>query len=343
MAGLNDGTTGLSEGTGLDWATGLSGGPGLTNTTAPPVPAAPINLALPAISGSPYSGSMLSCSTGAWSGYPRPTYAYQWKANGTNIGGATSNSYTLTDTELTKTITCVVTATNASGSASATSPATAAVTTALTVPVNTVAPAITGTPNVGSLLTCSQGTWTGNPTPTYAYQWFYFDTVTAIGGATSSTYTPVSGDVGHTLSCNVTATNSQGSVSASSAATAAVTAALAAPVNTAIPVISGTAQDGQTLTATTGTWTGNPTPTYAYQWKRAGTNISGATSSTYLIVTADVGNTLTVAVTATNSQGSASATSSATATVIASGSVQDILARDGSTLLARDGSTIEFR
>ena len=82
-----------------------------------------------------------------------------------------------------------------------------------------------------------------------------------------------------------------------------------APVNSAVPVIGGTTQVGSTLLTTDGTWTGLPTPTYGYQWKRGGAAISGATSSTYLLVTADLAATITVTVTATNTAGSASATS----------------------------------
>lgn len=83
------------------------------------------------------------------------------------------------------------------------------------------------------------------------------------------------------------------------------------PVNTVAPVISGTNIVGQTLSCTTGTWTGGGTITYAYQWKRNGTNILGANSSTYVLVQADAGNTanITCVVTATNSGGSTSATS----------------------------------
>jgi hypothetical protein len=81
------------------------------------------------------------------------------------------------------------------------------------------------------------------------------------------------------------------------------------PVNTSAPIISGTVSLGNTFTCTTGTWTGDPTITYAYQWKRNGTNISSATSSTYTIVSADIWSTITCAVTATNSVASVSATS----------------------------------
>ena len=82
-----------------------------------------------------------------------------------------------------------------------------------------------------------------------------------------------------------------------------------APVNTVAPAITGTAQEGQTLTCSTGTWTGNPTPTYSYQWKRNGSNIGSATNSTYILVTADVGQSIKCTVTATNFIGSANADS----------------------------------
>jgi hypothetical protein len=81
------------------------------------------------------------------------------------------------------------------------------------------------------------------------------------------------------------------------------------PVNTVAPAITGTAQEGQTVTCSTGTWTGTPTITFAYQWKRNGSNIGSATNSTYTLVTADVSQSITCQVTATNGAGSASATS----------------------------------
>lgn len=87
------------------------------------------------------------------------------------------------------------------------------------------------------------------------------------------------------------------------------------PVNVAVPTISGTVSIGSTLTSTTGTWTGSPAPTFAYQWQRGTTNISGATNSTYTIQLGDAGNTLRCVVTATNPLGSASANSANTASV----------------------------
>ena len=93
------------------------------------------------------------------------------------------------------------------------------------------------------------------------------------------------------------------------------------PVNATLPSVTGSAQQGQTLTASTGVWSGNPTA-YVYQWlrcNRGGANcasISSSTSATYLLVPADVGKTLRVAVTASNSAGSATAASAPTSVVV---------------------------
>jgi hypothetical protein len=81
------------------------------------------------------------------------------------------------------------------------------------------------------------------------------------------------------------------------------------PVNTVAPVISGLTTLGSVLTSTTGTWTGTAPITYTYQWKRNGSNIGSATNSTYTLVTADVSQSITCQVTATNAVGSANATS----------------------------------
>ena len=93
----------------------------------------------------------------------------------------------------------------------------------------------------------------------------------------------------------------------------------AAPSNSAAPTISGTTTYNSVLTASTGTWSGSPT--YAYQWQSASTsggtysNISGATSSTYTLASADVGQYIKVNVTATNAGGSTSALSAATSQI----------------------------
>jgi hypothetical protein len=81
----------------------------------------------------------------------------------------------------------------------------------------------------------------------------------------------------------------------------------AAPANTVLPAITGTTAKGQTLSVSNGTWSGSPT-SYAYQWKRDGAAISGATSATYVLVSGDVGTSTSCTVTASSTNGSASAT-----------------------------------
>lgn len=92
-----------------------------------------------------------------------------------------------------------------------------------------------------------------------------------------------------------------------------------APVNTVLPVITGTLTVGQTLTSSTGTWTGSAPITYTYQWKRAGVAIGGATASTYMLVTADGGALITFTVTGTNAFGNSSATSASVGPIVAVG------------------------
>lgn len=86
--------------------------------------------------------------------------------------------------------------------------------------------------------------------------------------------------------------------------------AASAPTNSVLPAISGALTLGATLTAYEGVWQNGPT-SYTYQWKNAGSNISGATNKTYNIQAGDSGDAITVAVTAINSAGNATATSAA--------------------------------
>lgn len=195
-------------------------------------------------------------------------------------------------------------------------------------PVSTSAPTISGTTTAGQTLTASTGGWSG-VSLSFAYQWLRCDLAgdgcNAIGGATQNTYVLGSLDVGARLRVAVTASNRNGSQSATSDASSVVAPAPslpAPPSNTSLPQISGTAQAGQALTTSTGAWNGSPT-SYAYQWKRCDSagascaDIGGATGSSYTLASADAGATLRAAVTATNAGGSATATSAQTAVVAA--------------------------
>jgi hypothetical protein len=255
-------------------------------------------------------GQTLTATNGTWANSPT-RFAYQWDRGGVPIPGATANTYVPVSADVGNVLTISVTGINGFGSST---PTISASTSAVIdiAPMVISVPTISGTVQVGQQLNAVPGVWTRNPA-FFIYQWNRSGT--AIASATASVYVPVEADVGNTLTVSVIAVNSGGqSLTAMSAATSAVIDVI--PTNISSPTIFGTAQVGQTLTASTGTWANSPT-SYAYQWNRAGTAIAGATASTYPIIAADVGNTLTVSVIARNSGGSSpAATSAATGAVI---------------------------
>ena len=196
-------------------------------------------------------------------------------------------------------------------------------------PANTELPTITGTAVKDSTLVAGTGSWSGTTPISFAFQWQRCDDAgancAAVSDATNTTYVVGSADVGKRMRVLVTASNADGAASALSSPTATVTES-AAPVNTGEPSISGSAVEGQTLAATSGTWTGGQPITFAYQWVRCGSNggaadgsncafISGATKTTYVLTSTDVGSRMRVRVTATNSSGSQTAASNATQVV----------------------------
>lgn len=88
-------------------------------------------------------------------------------------------------------------------------------------PINSVLPAITGTPTQGQTLTVSNGTWTNSPT--YARQWKRAGE--PITGATATTYNLVADDAGSVITCTVTATNAGVSTQATSLPTDTIASA----------------------------------------------------------------------------------------------------------------------
>lgn len=193
--------------------------------------APPANTTLPSISGTTTVGQTLTASDGTWSNSPT-SFAYQWlRCNGggnkcVNVANGTQKTYTLVEADAGQTMRVRVTATNASGSSSAQSAQTASVAAATSnaAPKNTAPPTISGTPKVGQTLTADPGSWNGNPT--FSYQWQHCDADVVIcsnvAGATLKTYSLQTGDVGFRMRVMVTAKNSKGSTTATSALTTVV-------------------------------------------------------------------------------------------------------------------------
>jgi hypothetical protein len=299
----------------------------------------PASTSVPTITGVATVGQTLTASNGSWTGTTPMSYSYQWKscdvtgATCTLVVGATASTFLVPTSGAGSTFRVAVTASNAAGSAVASSAATSVVASDVpsTAPSSAALPAITGTPISGQTLTASQGTWAGTTPMSYTYQWQLCSSTgsgcSAIAGATSPSYVLGSADVGGAIRVTVTASNSIGSASASSAATAAVTSAsppLTAPLATTLPSIGGTAAVGQTLSASSGTWAGTNPMSYAYQWQKCNATggscspIANAASSSYTIASTLAGSTVRVSVTASNSVASATASSDATGAVASS-------------------------
>ncbi|HWT94218.1 MAG TPA: hypothetical protein VN238_14530, partial [Solirubrobacteraceae bacterium] len=306
-------------------------GAGPATPSAPSDPIAP--RAIPAnspgdpltVTGTPRDLQTLTIDPGTWTGTATISYAYRWyRCTGgtcTQISGKTAATYVVQSADVGSTIRGEVTATNPDGSAVASADT---ATVAPAAPQNLTVPPLTGTAREGQTLTSNaNGTWAGTPTITYARAWDRCDasglSCTTIPGQTATTYKLTPADVGFTVRARVTGTNGVGSTPAQSSASAVV-APLAPPVSTGAPLISGQVVDGQTLSVSTGTWTGVAPITYAYQWRRCDgfgtcTPIAAATKTTYVLTSGDVGYTIDAIVTATNADGTDSEPAPATVQV----------------------------
>lgn len=177
-------------------------------------------------------------------------------------------------------------------------------------PATTSPPTIEGKFQVGETLTAGTGGWSNSPT-SYAYQWQRCSSAGTgcvnIVGATAKTYKLVAADVDKTVRVLVTAANADGHSTANSHPSPVISDA-SAPRNTVRPVITGSARVGDTLSVTTGTWTGG-VQAYTFQWQlcdedgNACVNVTGATGRTYNVRSGDDGGTMRALVTAQNAAG----------------------------------------
>ncbi len=224
-----------------------------------------------------------------------PTLKYQWLRNGKNIKGATASTYKLVSADRGKQISVKVTA---SSGALLPLTLTSAKTSKIvygTLAGTKVGPTVTKDINMRKLTaTVTAGSFTDTGVK-FAWQWLRDGK--AISKATKSTYTPVAADYGKSITVRLTATKTgYNKVVVYSAFRAA---SLDSVLYTWDRNLNGTPAVGNTISTTsitpttTGTNTGSSIVT-AYQWLRDGKVITGATGTSYMLTSADVGKKITL-------------------------------------------------
>jgi hypothetical protein len=264
------------------------------------------------ISGTATQGQTLTASNDLADADGLGSISYQWQRDGVDISGATGTTYDLVEDDVGHAISVVASYTDGRGTAeSVASDATAAVANLNDVPTGSVT--ISGTPAQGQTLTASDDLADADGLGSISYQW-QRDGVD-ISGATGTTYDLTEDDVGHAISVVASYTDGRGTAeSVASDATAAV--ANLNDVPTGSVTISGTATQGQTLTASNDLADADGLGSIGYQWQRDGVDISGATNSTYDLTEDDVGHAIRVLANYTDGHGTLeSMASDATAAV----------------------------
>ena len=298
----------------------------------------------PAIATQPAHQSVITGETATFTVTASGTapFTYQWKKNGANIPSATSDSYTTPATSIADSgLAYSVVVTNSAGTVTSKDAT-------LTVTATAEKPAITTQPEAQTVTEGQTATFSVTATGTSpGYQWK--KNGTDIEGVTTSSHTTDATAIGDSGAVfTVVVTNSVGSVT-SSGATLTVNAAAVAPV---APTITAqpTAREVDPGNTATFSVTATGTAPLSYQWKKNGTDISGATSNTYntpATTNADIGAVLAYSVVVTNSAGSVTS-SNATLTVNkyslvanASGGFYDRTecVKDNSTELIWEGKT----
>jgi len=294
------------------------------------------------ITGTAQVGSKLTASVTNVVPSSGATLGYQWLRDGKDISGATAQAYTLVAADAGASIQVRVTVTASGYNLSFT-------TSSGVKPVGPTSASVSlsGCANSGCVLTASVTDVVPSSGATLAYQW-YRDGQAIIGG-TEQTYKLVATDVGSSIQVKVTVAASGWSPSIHQSLTMTVRAYTSGSVS-----LSGSATPGHTLTALVSNVVPSSGATLAYQWRRDGVAISGATNPTYTVAQTDLGSTIQVMVTVSASGWSTSGIVSSAPTVkaaVTGGSVSiQGAATPGSTLTAvvanvvpSSGATLTYR
>uniref|UniRef100_Q3AR79 DUF4347 domain-containing protein n=1 Tax=Chlorobium chlorochromatii (strain CaD3) TaxID=340177 RepID=Q3AR79_CHLCH len=242
------------------------------------------------ITGSATQGQTLTASNTLEDLDGMGSVAYQWNADGTAITGAIGNSLMLTETHVGKQITVTATYTDGHGTTeNVVSAQTASVANVNDAPTGTVT--ISGTPTQGQTLTAANTLADADGLGTIAYQWNADGT--AITGAIGNSLVLGETHVGKKITVTATYTDGHGTTeSVVSAQTTSVANVNDTPTGTV--TITGSATQGQTLTASNTLEDLDGMGSVAYQWNADGTAITGAIGNSLVLSETHVGKKITV-------------------------------------------------
>ncbi|MFE7504859.1 hypothetical protein [Promicromonospora sp. NPDC057488] len=235
------------------------------------------------VSGMVRVGTKLTATTAGWPA--GTTFAYRWVVGGATAG--TASTFTPLTTQAGKSLKLEVTGTKAGFGSRTVSSAT---TTVAKASFSATTVTISGTVKVGGQVSASTGNFSPKPSKV-TYRWKANGE--SIYGANSRTLTIPSRLHGDRLTVTATAYRDGYTTRSVTSASSLVAKPFA---RTAAPAIKGTARVGQTLTAYRGTWSPSPT-SVSYRWLANGKTISGATSRTFKLTSAQYGKRISVQVT----------------------------------------------
>ncbi|MCE9688275.1 Ig-like domain-containing protein, partial [Shewanella sp. AS16] len=259
--------------------------------------------------------------------------SYQWLRNGSSIDGATTDSYLLTDADVGTVISVSAGYTDDLGTAeSVTSSATPEIVNVNDSPTGSVT--ISGSAIEDQTLTAANSLADNDGLGAISYQWQRNGS--NIAGATGGSYLLTDSDVGAAISVTASYTDNQGTAeSVTSSSTAAVANVNDAPTGSV--TISGSPIRAQTLTAANTLGDADGLGAIGYQWLRNGAAIVGATGSTYVLVTADIGTAISVVASYTDGHGTAENVTSGSTALVENNNTAPILSA-GALTLAEDDS-----
>ena len=315
----------------------------------------------PTINGTARVGESLTASTSGISdsdGLANASFTYQWLADDVDISGATDSSYTVVTADAGKVIKVTVSFTDDAGNEeSVTSAATAAV----TQPPMTVSTHDLPEFHDGSTAFTFELRFSEEPGGEFSATTLRDEAMTVVGGTVTNvrqldtgknlrwgmTVQPSGNEEVFVILPPTTDCAAQGAICTSDGRVLSVGLAILVlgPQNSAAtgaPTIGGTAQVGESLTASTSDIAdadGLANASFTYQWLADDADISGATGSSYTLVAADVGKAIKVTVSFTDDAGNEeSVTSAATAAVALTAGTTNSLERSAQEVVQENSA-----